>query len=50
MGPRQIRAELKCVLGWRVSVKAIARVLRKVGVRPVRYSLREETPGKVQSL
>ena len=31
MGPAQIRAQLKRFLGWRVSVKAIARVLRKAG-------------------
>jgi hypothetical protein len=33
MGPAQIRAQLKRFLGWRVSVKAIARVLRKAGTR-----------------
>ena len=35
MGPAQIRAQLKRFLGWRVSVKAIARVLRKAGFAPV---------------
>jgi hypothetical protein len=36
MGPAQIRAhELKRFFGWRVSVKAIARVLRKAGYAPV---------------
>jgi transposase len=35
MGPAQIRAQLKQFLGWRVSVKAIARVLRKAGYAPV---------------
>ena len=35
MGPAQIRAQLKRFLGWRVSVKAIARVLRKAGYGPV---------------
>jgi putative transposase len=35
MGPAQIRAQLKRFLGWRVSVKAIARVLRKAGYAPV---------------
>lgn len=35
MGPAQIRAQLKRFFGWRVSVKAIARVLRKAGYAPV---------------
>lgn len=35
MGPAQIRAQLKRFLGWRVSVKAIARVLRTAGYAPV---------------
>ncbi len=35
MGPAQIRAQLKRFLGWRVAVKAIARVLRKAGYPPV---------------
>ncbi|HUQ81771.1 MAG TPA: DDE-type integrase/transposase/recombinase [Gemmatimonadaceae bacterium] len=35
MGPAQIRAQLKRFLGWRVSVKAIARALRKAGYAPV---------------
>jgi putative transposase len=35
MGPAQIRAQLKRFLGWRVSVKAIARVLRQAGYAPV---------------
>jgi putative transposase len=35
MGPAQIRAQLKRFLGWRVSVKSIARVLRKAGYAPV---------------
>jgi hypothetical protein len=29
MGPAQIRAQLKRFLGWRVSVKAIARVIQR---------------------
>jgi len=33
MGPAQIRAQLKRFLGWRVSVRAIARVLRRAGFR-----------------
>ena len=35
MGPAQIRAQLKRFLGWRISVKAIARVLRQAGYAPV---------------
>jgi transposase InsO family protein len=35
MGPAQIRAQLKRFLGWRVSVKAIARVLRQAGYAAV---------------
>jgi len=35
MGPAQIRAQLKRFLGWRVSVKAIARVLRQAGFAAV---------------
>ncbi len=35
MGPAQIRAQLKRFLGWRVSIKAIARVLRQAGYAPV---------------
>ncbi|HLB81298.1 MAG TPA: DDE-type integrase/transposase/recombinase [Dongiaceae bacterium] len=35
MGPAQIRAQLKRFLGWRLSVRAIARVLRSAGFAPV---------------
>ena len=35
MGPAQIRAQLKRFLGWRLSVKAIARVLKRAGFAPV---------------
>jgi transposase InsO family protein len=35
MGPAQIRAQLKRFLGWRLSVRAIARVLRSAGYAPV---------------
>lgn len=31
MGPAQIRAQLKRFLGWRISVKAIARTLKRAG-------------------
>jgi transposase InsO family protein/transposase-like protein len=42
MGPAQIRAQLKRFRGWRLSVKAIARVLRKHGYRLVRTASRPE--------
>lgn len=35
MGPAQLRAQLKRFKGWRVSLKAIARVLRGHGYEPV---------------
>jgi putative transposase len=35
MGPAQLRAQLKRFRGWRVSLKAIARVLRGHGYEPV---------------
>jgi transposase InsO family protein len=35
MGPAQVRAQLKRFLGWRLSVKAIARVLKRAGFAPV---------------
>lgn len=49
MGPAQIRAQLKRFLGWRVSVKAIARVLRQAGFPPVHRKGRpvgDEHPGR----
>jgi transposase InsO family protein len=42
MGPAQIRAQLKRFRGWRVSVKAIAGVLRKEGYRLVHTGSRPE--------
>jgi transposase-like protein len=33
MGPAQLRAQLKRFMGWRLSIKAIARVLRGHGLR-----------------
>ncbi len=44
MGPAQIRAQLKRFKGWRVSVKAIARVLRKHGYEPVHRGARPQGP------
>lgn len=52
MGPAQIRAQLKRFLGWRVSVKAIARVLRKAGFAPVHRKGRpvgNEHPGRFEA-
>ena len=52
MGPAQIRAQLKRFFGWRVSVKAIARVLRKAGFPTVHRKGRpvgEEHPGKFEA-
>ncbi len=49
MGPAQIRAQLKRFLGWRVSVRAIARVLRQAGFPPVHRKGRpvgDEHPGR----
>ena len=49
MGPAQIRAQLKRFLGWRVSVKAIARVLRQHGFAAVHRKGRpvgDEHPGR----
>ncbi len=52
MGPAQIRAQLKRFLGWRVSVKAIARVLRQAGFAPVHVKGRpvgNEHPGRFEA-
>ncbi len=42
MGPAQIRAQLKRFKGWRISVKAIARVLTANGYQVEHRSAREE--------
>jgi transposase InsO family protein len=42
MGPAQIRAQLRRFRGWRLSVKAIARVLVRAGYRLVRKEARPE--------
>ncbi|HHH83454.1 MAG TPA: transposase [Chloroflexi bacterium] len=42
MGPAQIRAQLKRFRAWRLSVRAIARVLRKNGYRTEQRTAREE--------
>ena len=52
MGPAQIRAQLKRFLGWRVSVKAIARVLRQAGFAAVHRKGRpvgDEHPGRFEA-
>jgi transposase InsO family protein len=49
MGPAQIRAQLKRFMGWRLSVRAIARVLRQAGFPPVHRKGRpvgDEHPGR----
>lgn len=40
MGPAQLRAQLKRFHGWRISLKAIARVLRGHGYQPVHRGAR----------
>lgn len=42
MGPAQIRAQLKRFFGWRISVRAIARVLRANGYRTEHRAARQE--------
>jgi transposase InsO family protein len=52
MGPAQIRAQLKRFLGWRLSVKAIARVLKRAGFPPVHRGGRpvgDEHPGRFEA-
>jgi transposase InsO family protein len=52
MGPAQIRAQLKRFLGWRISVKAIARVLRQHGFPAVHRKGRpvgSENPGRFEA-
>ncbi len=44
MGPAQLRAQLKRFKGWRLSVKAIARVLRAHGYEPVHVHGRPQGP------
>ena len=48
MGPAQIRAKLKRFKGWRVSIKAIARVLRQHGYEPVHRGSRPQGPEPVR--
>ena len=44
MGPAQLRAQLKRFKGWRLSNKAIARVLRGHGYEPVHRGTRPQGP------
>ncbi len=48
MGPAQIRAQLKRFKGWRMSIKAIARVLRREGYEPVHRGSRPQGPEPVR--
>ena len=48
MGPAQIRAQLKRFKGWRVSIKAIARVLRNHGYELVHRGSRPQGPEPVR--
>lgn len=48
MGPAQLRAQLKRFKGWRLSIKAIARVLRIHGYEPVHRGSRPKGPEPVR--
>jgi transposase InsO family protein len=48
MGPAQIRAQLKRFKGWRVSIKAIDRVLRREGYEPVYRGSRPQGPEPIR--
>ena len=48
MGPAQIRAQLKRFKGWRVSIKAIARVLRARGYELVHRGSRPQGPDPIR--
>lgn len=48
MGPAQIRAQLKRFKGWRLSVKAITRVLRHHGYEPVHLRGRPQGPEPIR--
>lgn len=48
MGPAQLRAQLKRFKGWRLSIKAIAAVLRKNGYQPVHRAGRPEGPEPIR--
>jgi transposase InsO family protein len=44
MGPAQLRAQLKRFKGWRIALKAIARVLKQHGYEPVHRGSRPKGP------
>lgn len=48
MGPAQIRAQLKRFKGWRVSIKAVARVLRAHGYELVHRGSRPQGPEPIR--
>jgi transposase InsO family protein len=48
MGPAQLRAQLKRFKGWRISIKAIARVLRQHGYELVHRGSRPQGPEPVR--
>lgn len=48
MGPAQLRAQLKRFKGWRVSLKAIARVMRAHGYEPVHRGAKPKGPEPVR--
>lgn len=48
MGPAQIRAQLKRFKGWRVSIKAIGRVLRQHGYELVHRGSRPQGPEPIR--
>lgn len=48
MGPAQLRAQLKRFKGWRVSLKAIARVLRGHGYEPVHRGTKPKGPEPIR--
>jgi transposase InsO family protein len=48
MGPAQLRAQLKRFKGWRISLKAIARVLRGHGYEPVHRGSKPKGPEPIR--
>lgn len=48
MGPAQIRTQLKRFKGWRISIKLVARVLRKHGYEPVHLRGRPQGPEPIR--
>jgi len=48
MGPAQLRAQLKRFKGWRISLKAIDRVLRGHGYEPVHRGSRPQGPEPIR--